>query len=192
MVADEGFASSPFGANLNRTLSGSVDPADLRARLRTPAEVNWSWMARFDHDFVGREHVEAEQAQPRRRTVTLRWSPDDVLDVVASYFRQGDPYSFIEFPVAPRALAGGHADHVSRGGRRVGVSSQAVYSYYHREMLSQCVIDLEHAEIGTEVVIDWGEFGGPIKRIRATVERFPYLQLPRNRDYPIGDVPSGV
>ena len=29
------------------------------ARLRTPQEVNWGWMANFDHDFIGRDAVVA-------------------------------------------------------------------------------------------------------------------------------------
>jgi hypothetical protein len=35
-------------------ISGSVDPANLRARFRTPVEVGWHRMCKFDHDFLGR------------------------------------------------------------------------------------------------------------------------------------------
>ena len=41
-------------------ISGSVDPADMRARFRTPVEVRWHNMAKFDHDFVGREALATE------------------------------------------------------------------------------------------------------------------------------------
>ena len=33
-------------------ISGSVDPADLRARYRTPVEVGWHRIYRFDRDFL--------------------------------------------------------------------------------------------------------------------------------------------
>ncbi len=190
-VADEGFAQQ-FAGMLNTNHTGSIDPADARARFRTPQEVNWAWMARFDHDFLGREAVEAEAADPKRKTVILRWNHEDILDVFASQFEPGEEYKYIEFPCAPQQLAGGHADLVTKGDEPVGVSSAAVYSYYYREMLSQCAIDLEQSEIGTEVVLHWGDHGRRIKEIRATVERFPYIDLPSNRGYDLSDVPSGV
>ena len=113
-VADEGFAQQ-FAGMLDTNHTGSVDPADARARLRTPQEVNWAWMAKFDHDFLGREAVEAEAADPtKRKTVILRWNDEDILDVFASQFEPGEEYKYIEFPCAPQQLAGGHADRVTK------------------------------------------------------------------------------
>jgi vanillate/3-O-methylgallate O-demethylase len=43
-------------------------------------------------------------------------------------------------------------------------------------------IDLEHSDLGTEVVLQWGDHGGTIKDVRATVERFPYLTEGRNSE----------
>jgi len=51
-------------------LSGSVDPTNMRARTRTPVEVKWHNVAKFDHDFMGREAQSAEMANPKRTTVT--------------------------------------------------------------------------------------------------------------------------
>jgi vanillate/3-O-methylgallate O-demethylase len=162
-------------------VSGSVDPADMRARFRTPVEVRWHNMAKFDHDFVGRAAVEAEVANPRRTTVMLRWNPDDVVDVHASLLRKGPAYKPIDLPATNRwPLA--HADHILKDGRRVGVSSGTIYSYYFREVLSMGCVDLAVSNIGTDVVVQWGDYGGPIKEVRATVERFPYLTEGRNSD----------
>ena len=58
-------------------VSGSVDPMNIRARTRTPVEVRWHNMAKFDHDFIGQEALAAEIAKPKRTTVTLRWNPDE-------------------------------------------------------------------------------------------------------------------
>lgn len=190
-IADDEFREKYAGRAITAR-TGSIDPADLRARFRTPQEVNWAWMAKFDHDFLGREAIEAEAADPRRKTVILRWNHDDILDVFASQFEPGEEYKYIEFPCAPQQRAGGHADLVTRDDEPVGVSSAAVYSYYYREMLSQCAIDLAQAEIGNEVILHWGDHGRRIKEIRATVERFPYLELPSNKDYDLGSLPSGV
>lgn len=172
--------------------SGSVDPADLRARFRTPVEVGWEWMARFDHDFIGREALEREIAAPQRTLVTLRWNPEDVIDIYASLFQPGEEYRTLDLPSCPQPPAGGHADHVTRGDALVGISSGTTYSYYYREVISHCTIDRDQAHIGNEIVVHWGDFGKRIKDVRATVARFPYLDMPMNRDYDLSALPSGV
>ncbi|ALU73456.1 aminomethyltransferase (plasmid) [Rhodococcus erythropolis R138] len=193
---DDGFMTHPqfslFGNAAGSERTGSVDHQDLRARFRTPFEANWGWMAKFDHEFIGRAALEAEAVKPPRKTVTLRWNKEDVVDVFRSQFEPGEEYRNFEFPTTPQSPAGGHADLVTIDGKPVGVSSTAVYSYFYREMISHSTIDLDKAEIGTEVVVHWGEFGKRIKPVRATVERFPYLDLPSNKDYDIDSVPSGV
>jgi len=192
IMFDPAFVNSPMGAALDVSMSGSIDPADVRARLRTPFEVGWGWMAKFNHDFLGRPAVEAEAANPRRTVVILRWNPEDVVDIFASLFQPGEEYKTLELPCAPQSPAGGHADHVTKDGRAVGISSAAVYSYYYREVISQCTLDCDQAQLGTEVVIHWGDYGKRIKEVRATVARFPYLDLPRNEHYDLSTVPSGV
>jgi hypothetical protein len=42
------------------------------------------------------------------------------------------------------------------------------------------VLDEEYAVEGKEVVVRWGDFGGRIKEVSATVARFPYLAEARN------------
>ena len=56
------------------------------------------------------------------------------------------------------------------------------YSYYFRQMLSLCVIDVEHSEPGTEVIVVWGDPGEPQKEIRATVAPAPYKKDNRRLD----------
>lgn len=174
-------------------MTGSTDPSDLRARSRTPHEVNWGWMAKFDHDFIGRAAVEAEAAGPKRKTVTLRWNKEDIADIFASQFQPGEEYRVLELPCVVQPWpGGGHADLVTKDGRPVGVASAGAYSYYYRELLCHCVIDIDQAEIGNEVIVQWGDFGKRIKQVRAVVERFPYQDLPTNKDYDMSTIPSGV
>jgi glycine cleavage system aminomethyltransferase T len=171
-------------------VSGSVDPTHGRARHRTPVEVKWHNMARFDHDFVGREALAAEIANPKRTTVTLRWNPDDVMDTYASLLRPGEAYKPIDLPYAPQRWPMAHADHVLKDGREIGYSSGTIYSYAFREFLSLGCLDIAAAGIGNEVVVQWGDHGGAIKSIRATVARFPYLTEGRNSDVDATQLPT--
>jgi len=170
-------------------ISGSVDPSDLRARYRTPVEVGWHHMCKFDHDFLGRAALEAEVANPKRTVVTLRWNPQDVVDTWASLLRPGEPYKTFDLPYSPNVWPQAHADHVVKDGRRIGISSGTIYSYYFREVLSMGCIDVDASPIGTEVVVQWGDYGGRIKDVRATVERFPYLTVGRNSDVDVTAIP---
>ena len=139
-------------------------------------------MCKFDHDFLGRTALEAEVAHPKRTVVTLRWNSEDVIDIYASLLRTGPVYKTIDLPYAPNVWPQAHADHILRDGRQVGVSSGTTYSYYFREVLSMGCIDLEASKIGTEVIVQWGDHGGSIKDVRATVSRFPYLTEGRTSD----------
>ena len=139
---------------------------------------------KFDHDFIGRAALEAEVADPKRTVVTLRWNPEDVVDIYASLLQPGEEYKTIDLPTSPPWSEGMniHADHLLKDGRPIGVSSGTIYSYHYREVLSHANIDVDQAEIGNEVVVQWGDHGRRIKDVRATVERFPYLTDPRNSD----------
>ena len=156
---------------LNTNHTGSIDPADARARFRTPQEVNWAWMARFDHDFLGREAVEAEAADPKRKTVILRWNHEDILDVFASQFEPGEEYKYIEFPA--RHSSGRRSCRPRDQGRRArrGLLGSGLQLLLPRDAVA--VRDDLESELGTEVVLHWGDHGRRIKEIRATVERSP-------------------
>jgi vanillate/3-O-methylgallate O-demethylase len=163
-------------------MCGSVEPDNLRARYRTPQEVGWGRSIVFDHDFIGRAALEREMAAPKRTIVTLEWNSDDVQAVFASYFSAGPEYKLFEFPVTPHHMGLiGHADHVTVGGRHVGIASGVIYSLFFKQILSHCTIDIDQAEIGNEVIVHWGDHGGPIKEIRAKVARYPYLTEGRNQ-----------
>ena len=192
-ILDPLFVDNPLADRTAMGLSGSVDPADIRARLRTPGEVGWSWMAKFDHNFIGRNAVETEAKDPKRTIVSLRWNAEDVIDIYASLFRPGEEYKTIALPCGQPQPAGGHADHVTtKDGHRIGISSGTTYSYYYRHQISHCSIDVDQSNIGNEVIVHWGDYGKRIKEVRATVERFPYLDLPSNQYYNLSTVPSGV
>jgi vanillate/3-O-methylgallate O-demethylase len=118
------------------------------------------------------------------------WEPEDVIDVYASMFREGEEYTYIEVPTAPHGRGVlSHADHVLKDGKRIGVSSGTVYSYHYRKMISLCSLDIEHAKQGNDVTVQWGDHGKRIKTIRAKIDRFPYLNEGRNQDIDTAAVP---
>ena len=146
-------------------------------------------MAKFDHDFTGRESLAAEIANPKRTTVTLRWNAEDVIDTFASLLRPGDAYKPLDLPYAPQRWPMAHADHVLKDGREIGYSSGTIYSSSFREFLSLGCLDIEASGIGNEVIVQWGDHAGPIKNIRANVARFPYLSEGRNSDVNVSVLP---
>jgi vanillate/3-O-methylgallate O-demethylase len=160
-------------------IAGSYDGQDISEYYRSPVELGWGRNINCEHDFLGREALEEEKANPRRTIRTLVWNADDVLDVQASLFRPGENYLFMDMPRDQRAFM--WADCVTRDGEPVGVATSRGYSYYFREMLSLCIIDIPHSGVGTPVTVHWGSPGGPQKEIRATVAPAPY-KTDRRRD----------
>lgn len=173
--------------------SGSVEPENMRARFRTPVEIDWLWMSKFDHDFVGRDVMEKEAANPKRKIVNLLWNTEDIIDIYASQYRDKEPYKYMEMPCAEQQPCGGHQDYVTTlDGKKIGYASVATYSSHYQQTISQCVIDIDQAELGNEVLIQWGDYGKKIKNVRATVVRYPYIDIVRNEDYDLSTVQSGI
>jgi glycine cleavage system aminomethyltransferase T len=168
---------------------------DLRLRYRTPVELGWEKMINFDHEFIGKAALEKEVASPRRKMVTLVWNPEDVLDIHASQFRPGEPYAAMDNPFERFVEAAGwayYADQVLKDGKLVGISSGRIMSYNQRQMLSLCSIDVEHADLGNEVIVLWGDPGTRQKEIRAIVSRFPYLEKDRNECFDVSVIPRPI
>jgi vanillate/3-O-methylgallate O-demethylase len=177
---DEFRAAMPgFASTFN--IAGSFQSDDIRDWYRSPVELGWGKSIKFDHEFIGRAALEQEVANPRRAIRTLVWNGDDVADVHASLFqKEQEPYQYMEMPRDQRGFM--YADRVLTGGRDVGVTTSRGYSYFFREMLSLCTIDVDHSEIGTEVVVVWGEPGHRHKHIRARVAPAPYKKDNRRAD----------
>jgi len=174
-----------------RNLSGSMGN-DIRLRYRNPVELGWAGMIKFNHEFVGRKALEKEVANPRRKMVTLVWNKEDIMDVYASQFQPGEPYANMDEPnhyPIKNAESILHADQVLKDGKLIGISSGRAYSYYFREMISLCSIDVAYSAVGTEVIVLWGESGQRQKEIRAIVSRFPYLNENRNEVVDVSNIP---
>jgi vanillate/3-O-methylgallate O-demethylase len=171
-------AMPDYAATFN--IAGSFEADRVSAWYRSPVELGWKNRIKFDHDFIGRKALEEEVARPRRVIRTLVWNADDVIDVYASLYRAGKPFHYMEIPRDQRGFM--YADRVIGNDKVVGVATSRGYSYYFRQMLSLCVIDVDWSDPGTEVNLIWGEPGEPQKEIRAQVAAAPYKKDNRKID----------
>jgi vanillate/3-O-methylgallate O-demethylase len=168
--------------------------ADITKRYASPLDLGWGHMVTFDHDFPGRQALQAAGDQ-HRRPVTLVWDPEDVLDVMASQFRPGADHQFMDWPANPVWTSDNSvvfADDVLVGDAVVGISSGRIFSHHYQAMLSLGLLEQAHAALGAQVEVLWGDPGTRQKRIRATVARFPYLDLPRNADIDVTTLPPTI
>lgn len=186
------YAQITKGMHFEVRNNGSVDPADNRARCRSAVEVDWAWMADMNHDFVGKEALAAEMQAPKRKLVTLEWNKEDIIDIYASQFT-AEPYKYMEMPSGVNEFAGDHQNYVlDEEGKVIGISSVPVYSAWYRTTISETILDIDRIKEGAEVIVQWGDFGGKIKNVRATVTRYPYINAVDNKNYDLSTVPSGV
>ncbi|OHV74330.1 aminomethyltransferase family protein [Pseudofrankia sp. BMG5.36] len=197
LATDKGFMEWMDGKGPRRSparLLGSLGPG-VEKRYRTPVEVGWEKMIRFNHDFVGRKALEREVASPRRTMVTLIWNPEDILDIYRSQYEPGEHYLPMDDPISLTQKGGRsahYADQTLADGKLVGISTGRMYSYYYREMMSLCSIDVEHSKLGAEVTVLWGDPGARQKEIRATVSRFPYMNENRNETVDVSEIPCQI
>ena len=154
------------------SIAGSLDADDITDYYVTPVELGYDRIIDFDHEFVGKEALQAEIADPDRTLVTLEWSPDDVVDVFGSLFKPGATNRFVDFPVPWRSAS--HHDAVTRDDELVGTSMWAAYTYNERAMISLAVVDVDRSEPGTELTLVWGE---PADARNPAVERHERAEI---------------
>jgi vanillate/3-O-methylgallate O-demethylase len=174
------------GYEATGSLGGSFYSDDISDYYLTPHDLGYWGFVKFDHDFVGREALEAMDEEGPRRKVTLAWNGEDVAAAMQTLFEKDDPAKYIDLPLSNYSTWPN--DKLLLDGERIGVSTFSGYSYNERSMLSLGVVNSD-VEVGTEVVLVWGEeAGGSAKpvverhrqvEIRATVSPVPYSEVAR-------------
>lgn len=154
------------------SIGGSFYSDNIEDYYVTPYELGYGPFIKFDHEFIGRQALENMAGKPHRKKVTLAWNADDVVKAFRSMLEPGDPYKFIDMPLSNYTSAS--YDKVLSGGKRVGVSMFAGYTYNERSYLSLAMVDPD-IEIGTEVRLVWGEEGGGSRK--TTVERHRQIKI---------------
>jgi vanillate/3-O-methylgallate O-demethylase len=165
-------------------LAGSFRPESIEAYYVTPFDLGYGRVVKFDHDFIGREALEAVAQNPPRTRMTLVWNKDDLLRIYGSLLEPGTPFKYLDLPVADYGNLM-HRDEVrTLDGRLVGLATKVGYSINEREVLSLAMLDVEHATPGEELVLVWGEPNGGSRKpqvehhqqtnVRVTVAPAPY------------------
>lgn len=152
-------------------IAGSYEGSDIQDYFLSPIEMGWASHIKFDHEFMGKKALEEEIKNPRKKVVTLELNMEDILDVYASYFKEDEPYEFINFP--HQAMQMIQADTVSKDGEFVGISTTPLYSYYFRKVLTLAFVDV-NVNLGDTVEVLWGNPGSRQKVIKATIAPAPY------------------
>jgi vanillate/3-O-methylgallate O-demethylase len=154
------------------SIGGSFYSSNIEDYYVTSYEMGYGPFIKFDHDFIGRQALEKMAGKPHRKKVTFAWNADDVMKVFRSMFEAGDPYKYIDLPLSNYTSAS--YDRITRGGKTVGLSMFAGYSYNERSMLSLGIVEPD-IELGTELKLLWGEEGGGSKK--TTVERHKQIEI---------------
>jgi vanillate/3-O-methylgallate O-demethylase len=146
------------GYEASGSIGGSFVSRNIEDYYLRPAELGYGFYVKFDHDFVGRDALEAAADTPQRKKVTFEWNADDVAKVIASMFKPGEEnYKVIDLPLSNYTSA--TYDAVTMGAETVGFSMFSGYSYNERAMISLGVVD-ENIDIGDVLTLVWGEEGG--------------------------------
>ena len=176
------------------SVGGSFVSDDIEHYYFTPWDLGYGSYVKFDHDFVGREALEKMAEGEHRRKVTLALDDEDVTRTIGTMFRKDERAKFVDWPSAVYSMH--QYDRATVEGETVGVSTWIGYSANEGKMLTLAVVDIEHAEPGTEVTFVWGEEdGGTAKptvephvqvEISALVGPVPYVEAVRRSYAPGG------
>jgi glycine cleavage system aminomethyltransferase T len=175
------------GYEANASLGGSFSSPNIEDYYLTPWDLGYGMVVKFDHDFIGREALEKIAQKPRRKKVTLALNSEDVQRGIATMYGPHPRTKYFDFPSAVYSTL--PYDKVMKDGKVIGVSTWVGYSSNEGRELTLAIVDVEHAEPGTEVTFVWGEEGGGSSKptvekhkqleIRATVSPVPYSEPAR-------------
>jgi len=167
------------------SIGGSFVSGDIEDYYLTPHALGYGFYVKFDHDFVGRDALEARADQPQWKKVTFEWNPDDVVRVGQSLFEPaGENFKFIDFPLSNYTSA--TYDAVLRDGELVGYSMFSGYTSNDRAFLSLGTVD-PSVDVGDELTLVWGEEDGgtgktTVERHRQTEIQVRVAPTPYSRD----------
>jgi vanillate/3-O-methylgallate O-demethylase len=152
----------------NAGLGGSFVSDRIEDYYTSPHELGYASFTRFDHDFIGKEALQAMEGKNTRRKVTFAWNDEDVAKAMQSalFAPRGQGAKFIDLPLSNYASSS--FDSILSGGKVVGASMFSGYSYNERKMLSLGFVEEQYAKPGTQLTLLWGEEGGGTRK--TTVE----------------------
>jgi vanillate/3-O-methylgallate O-demethylase len=158
----------------NASLGGSFVSDKIEDYYATPHDLGYAGFTKFDHDFVGKEALQAMEGKRHRKKVTFAWDNKDVVRILESMFAPpGENYKIIDLPLSN--FASSSFDAVMHGGKVAGASMFSGYSFNERKMLSLGFVEEQYAKPGTQLTLVWGEENGGTQK--TTVERHKQTEL---------------
>jgi vanillate/3-O-methylgallate O-demethylase len=165
------------------SLGGSYYSDDVEDHYYTPWDLGVGRLVNFNHDFIGRDALQAKANEPQKKKVRLEWNDQDVLNAIGrSLFDANDTRTkYFDLPLSVYTTF--NVDKVMSGDTVVGRSEYTGYLATARKFVSIAIIDDQHAVDGTELTVVWGNHdnSNPIleahtqAEIRATVNANAYL-----------------
>lgn len=170
------------------SLGGSYVSDQIEDYYYTPWNLDYGRLIRFDHDFVGREALEARAKEPQRRKVSLVWNPDDATAVFRSMMEPGRNAKYMELP-AFHYSSYPYDAVLDAKSNVVGVATYSSFLAPDGAFVSLAVVDEQLVSEGTELTVVWGEPNGGSNRpnverhvqieVRCTVSGWPFSSLAR-------------
>lgn len=158
----------------NNTIAGSFVSDNIQDYYTTPWELGYGEFIRYDHEFIGRQALEAMDPGLQHRKVTLAWDSGDMVRIHSSMYGKADlPYKFFDLPNANYGSSN-FDSVIDRNGNVVGLSMFIGYSANERTALSLAVVDPQIPQ-GAQLSVVWREPDGGSKKI--TVERHQQLAV---------------
>jgi vanillate/3-O-methylgallate O-demethylase len=169
------------------SLGGSFTSDDIADYYLTPHDLGYWSFVKFDHDFIGRDALQAIDPSTQRRKVTLAWNDEDMTKLLGGIVAPAPGYQVFDLPNANYGSSN-FDSVIDADGTVVGASLFTGYSANERKGLSLATVD-PNVPIGAEVRVVWGEpDGGSGKTtvepheqfaVRAVVSPAPYAETAR-------------
>lgn len=173
-------------------LHGSLASEGIEAYLLNPYETGWGKQVKFNHDFIGKEALEKISQSKHRVVTTLVWNHEDIHKILDTFLDDEEGVSnFMYFPQNFVENCGGNLQDkvLNDKGELIGKSTGRLYTEFYKEVISMAFIDPDYNEIGKELTVVWGDPDRRQVPVRATVARYPYLDLAKNKDFDMESIP---
>lgn len=162
------------GLEASLALAGSFVSGDIEDYYLNPWDLGYGTFIKFDHDFIGRDALQAADPAAQRRKVTLEWNPEEFEKILGSPARTDGPkFQFFELPVANYGSCG-YDTVQDADGRFLGYSLFTGFSANEQRALSLATIDAS-VPFGAEVNVVWGEPDGGTRK--TTVEKHDQIAV---------------
>lgn len=161
-----------FSFEGQRGINGTWFSEDIEDYYVSPYELGYGRSISFNHDFIGRDALEARKDDVPRTKVTLELNPDDAREAVGDDFWN----SYARYRIE------------DGDGAWVGMTFYTARIARHATVLALSLVDNGVAAPGSEVTLVFGEHPGPgndargdfdFQRLRATVQPSPYDEFAR-------------